>query len=396
MQKQSLYQFIPKRFKYLTTTKFLEYNDKKLKTDYIINLLHEFIMKFFFTTDITSLRINLWSLILRKKYGMYYNSYINYLIDNDFISLVSNYYVGKKTKTYQINYFDVSKLIRVNIYDKILLKKHSKKYLEQSITDFNNSPIPLDIRKKIVNDIYLVNIDYDKSLEILDNLKERNEIDDNKYYKNLLSILGIKNNNIFFKFDSYGRFHSNFTILKKIIRQKYLKIDGDDVCELDIVNSQPFFLSIIIKKNMVNYKEFKDVMRYIFVVNNGIIYDDLVDRVNSIKNRTDAKKLMYRVLFGKNNDSILPSKIFKGLYPNVYKFIKKYKEDKGDYKIMSNDLQRIESEFIFSNVIDKIIKKNKNIKIITIHDSIIYPCKHEKVVNNIFNNEFQKLIRYDK
>lgn len=389
--KEYLYQFIPDRFSYLTENKKIQYKDKFLKSDYIINLIHEFIMKYFFSNDISSLRVNLWSLILRKKYGMYYSYYIKYLIDEGFITLVSDYFVSKKSKTYKINYFDIGSLKRVKIYDKILLKKYSKDYLERNITDFNNSPIPLNIRRKLIKDIYSTVIDYNKSLSYLNDLKSKGSIDSNKYYKNLMSINGIKDRHLFFKFDSYGRLHSNYTILKKEIRKEFLKMDNDDVCELDIKNSQPFFLSLMMKKYIVHWKELEDVERYFFVVNNGIIYDDILDRYKELDNRKDAKMLVYKVLFGKNLDNSKYSKIFKKLYPNVYSFIKNYKENKGDHKIMSHELQKIESEFIFNNVVSKIMKKNSKIKVISIHDSLIFPCKYEKEVSEIFYKELNKL-----
>lgn len=389
--KKYLYQFIPDRFEYLTKDKKISYKEKKLKTDYIINLIHEFMIKYFFSTDLTSLKVNLWSLILRKKYGMYYNYYIDYLIEEGFITLISNYYVAKKTKTYQINYFDIGSLIRVKIYDNILLKKHSKNFLERNITEYNNSPIPIDIKRKIIEDIYHVKIDYEKSFDLLNKMKKDGDIDNSKYYKNLLSINGIKDKHLFFKFDSYGRFHSNFTILKKEIRKNFLTIDGEEVCELDIKNSQPFFLSLLMKKYKADWKELPDVERYFFTVNNGIIYDDIVEKVDSIKTRNDAKLLVYKVLFGKNGDFKKTSKIFKEIYPNILKFIQNYKENKGDHKVMSHELQRIESDFIFNNVINKIKKKNSKIRIITVHDSIIFPCKYEKEVSKIFYDELNKL-----
>ena len=43
---------------------------------------------------------------------------------------------------------------------------------------------------------------------------------------------------------------NNFTILKKEIRQKYLTIDNDEVTEIDINNSQPLFLSLLLKNEM--------------------------------------------------------------------------------------------------------------------------------------------------
>jgi len=389
--KDYLYQFIPSRFYYLTKSKKILYKDKNLKTDYLINLIHEFMIKFFFSENLSSLKINLWSLILRKKYGMHYNYYIDYLIEKDFIKLVSNYYVAKKSKTYQINYFDIGDLKRVKIFDKILLNKYSKNYLKRNITEYNNNPIPIDIKKKLVDDIYHVEIDYDKSINFLNGLKKDKLIDNNKFYKNFLSVNGIKDGHLFFKFDSYGRFHTNFTILKKDIREKFLKIDGNDICEIDIKNSQPFFLSLLMKRYMGNWDELKDVERYFFMVNNGIIYDDIVERYDKVKNRNDAKILIYKVLFGKNGDFKKSSKIFGEIYPNVLKFIKNYKEVKGDHKVMSHELQKIESEFIFDNIIFKIKNKYPYIRIITIHDSLIFPYKYKKQVKKIFDLEFNKL-----
>ncbi len=377
-----LYQFIPSRFEYLTKKKKIHYKEKNLKSDYIINIIHELLMKFFFSEELISLRVNLWSLILRKKYGMNYSYYIDYLIDNNFISLVSDYYVLKKSKTYKINQSDINDIIRVRIYDRILINKHKKDFLERSITEYNNSPILVNIRKRLVDDLYHVNIDIEGALDYLDNLKLSNKINNIKYFKNLSSIHGINDKYLFFKFDSYGRFHTNYTILKREIRRNFLKIDGEDICEIDIKNSQPFFLSILMKKYMKDWSEYEDVERYFFVVKNGMIYDDLLNRYsNKFKNRDDCKLYVYKVLFGKNNNN----SIFKELYPNVLIFINSYKESMGDHRSMSHELQKIESDFIFNNVIDKLYNKS-NIRLFTVHDSIIYPCSYQKIIEKVFND----------
>ena len=343
-------------------------------------------IKYFFSDDLDSLRVNMWSLILRKRYGMYYSYYMNYLIDNGFISLVSDYYVSKKSKTYKINYFDINDTVRVKIYDKVLLKKFRRDYLERSITEFNSSPIDIGIRKKLIDDIYHVSIDYDKSIDYLNDLKDRGLMDTVKFYKNFSSINGIKDKNLFFKFDSHGRFHSNFTVLKKYIRANFLKIDGNDICEVDIKNSQPFFLSILMKKYMTDWTEYDDVNRYFFMVNNGIIYDDISSKYGITRN--ESKTIVYKVLFGKNKNG---DKIFKGLYPNVYGFIQRYKETKGDYKSMSHDLQMTESNFIFNNLVRKIITEIPLMRLITVHDSIVYPCYFKDKVTRIFNNELNNI-----
>jgi len=385
--KKYLYRFIPNRFEYLINIKKIEFKSKNLKTDYIINLIHELLIKYFFSDDIDNLKINLWSLILRKKYGMNYNYYIEYLIENNYITLISDYYVNKKSKTYKLNYKDLKNLKRVKIYDNILLKKYNKNFILKNIDEYSNNSIDVNVKKKLINDLYKVKIDYDNSIKYLNKLKKNNKIDENKYYKNLLSINSIKDGHLFFKFDSYGRFHTNFTILKKEIRQNFLKIDNMDLCELDIKNSQPFFLSILMKKYMKDWKEFDDVERYFFVVNDGIIYDDIIENIKNIKNKKEAKIFMYKILFGDNNLYKKNSNYFKKMYPNVYFFIENYKKNKGNYKSMSHDLQQIESDFIFNDIIKNLMKINKNINVLTIHDSIMFPCKYLNKINDLFNTK---------
>ena len=189
-----IHQFIPQKYEYLTKTSKISYKDSSLKTAYLINIIHELILKHYFVEDVelsvfNENNFNLWSLILRKKYGMDYSKYIDYLIEDGFITLVSNYYAGKKSKTYKINPFDPDSIKECSIYDKILLKKYSKEFIEESITSHNLSPISPDIRKKLVDDIYKVKIDYKKSIEYLKSLKETKQIDSNKFYKNLTEFL---------------------------------------------------------------------------------------------------------------------------------------------------------------------------------------------------------------
>lgn len=390
-----LYQFLPKKFEYLTNSKIIKYKEINLKTSYLINIIHELILKYYFTSrnyiDIDpkdDVKFNLWSSILRKKYGMHYNIYMDYLIENDFISLVSDYYVGKKAKTYKINYFDLDSIKRVKIQDNILSKKSSKEYLMQSITDFCNSPINPKIRKKLVNDLYHVQIDYDKSLSILNDLKSKGDIEMNKYYKNLHSIESIKNSNLFFKFDEYGRFHTNFTILKKEIRQNYLKIDNEDITEVDIGNSQPLFLSILIKEEMVS--EDPEINKYIWLVKEGLFYEHIISNFPTLS-RKDSKLLTYKVLFGHNGINSTENKIFESLFPKIYNFILDYKKFNDNYKSLSHSLMRKESDFIFGKVVPEIYEKIPFVKLITIHDSILFPVKYEKIIKEIFERNKKEL-----
>ena len=384
-----LYQFLPREFMYLCKEKVVVYKDQNLKTAYLINIIHELILKYYFTNDV---RYQLWSIILKRKYGKYYNYYIDYLVDNKFMYFVSNYYVGKKTKSYKLNITSLD-ICRVKVCDTVLLKKHKRDYLYRTFTANQESPININLRKILIDDLYSVKIDYDSSLKWLNEQKENKDLDLNKYFKNLSSIDGINTNHIFFKFDSYGRLHTNFTVLKKHIRTDFLTIDGQEISEIDISNSQPLFFAVYLK-NEIGEDNFNDeIWRYVNCVKNGLIYDQMLEAFpKKLKSRNEAKIMMYKILFGDNKDKKTECKIFSSLYPTVYEYIKEYKELSDSYKSLSHELQLLESNFIFNNVVSEIKEKFPHIKLFTVHDSIVYPTKYKEEVSIIFNYHLKKLL----
>lgn len=387
-KKDYIYQFVPKDFEYLTHQKKVEFENKNLKTSYLINIIHELLVKYYFTNN-NELKFNLSSKILRKKYGEFYNYYMKYLIEKKFINLISKYYVGKKTNTYKINIQNIYDTIRYKNYDKILMKKLNRDMYEISITELNNSPIPLEIRKVLVDHLHNIDIDYDKSKDFLDELKLKKQIDLSKYKKNEISIENISIKNIYFKFDSYGRFHTNFTILKREIRNEFITINGENLHELDITNSQPLFFAILLKKELPYING--DTKRYFELVKNGLIYDDIIEN-SRIKDRKGAKELIYKVLFGNNEDNKKENLIFKKLYPSVYEYILEFKTEKKNYRFLSHKLQQMESEFIFNNVVSEIIKKYPKMIFFTVHDSILFPKSYRNKIKEIFERHLNKLL----
>lgn len=397
MMTKTIPFFIPEKFEYLSKIKTIEYDGVNLKTAYLISIIHEIIIKYYFTSkkffeteeEYKDVRFNLWSLILRSKYGMNYSKYINYLIEKEFITMVSNYYVNKKSKTYKLNYFDLNSIKRIKITDNILLKKRSKDYLEKSITSNNESPIELEMKKRLVDDLYHINVDYDKGIKYINELKENGQIDSNKYYKNYTSLDSIKNNHLFFKFDEYGRLHTNFTILKKEIRQNFIKIDDQDIVELDIKNSQPFFLALLLKEEMNNDDD--EMKNYIWLVKEGLFYDYIMDKFKNLT-RGEVKLLTYKVLFGHNGINSIENKIFKSIFPKIYDYIIDYKRINNDYRFLAHTLQKMESDFVFGKVIKEIYTKIEGIRLFTVHDSILFPMRYEKEVSNIFSKHLKELI----
>jgi len=395
VDKTFLYQFIPEKYLYLTKEKKIIYKGNNLKTDYIINIINELMMKYFFQKEDLidkEIHFNMWSSILRKNYGAKYNYYIDYLIDNEFIYLVSDYYKNKKARTYKLNTNNILNVKKCKVNDRFILKKTSKDFLQKSFLELNNSPIPIDIRRRMVENLYNIKIDSDSAINYINDLKDNRQISYTKYMKNYISIENISSGNIFFKFDEYGRMHTNFTVLRKHIRKNYLTIDNDIIDEIDLSNSQPLFLTVIMKEQMDIKKLFKkDVSRYIELVQNGLIYEELINKLGIVC-REDAKIMMYKVLFGQNGDAKKENRMFYNLFPNVFDFIKDYKSVNDSYKSLSHHLQLLESDFIYNKVISHIIKNHEDIKLFTIHDSIAYPYKYKDEIRQIFNYYKRKLI----
>jgi hypothetical protein len=382
-------QFISKDFQFLTQQTKIQFKDINLKCSYLINIIHELLIKFYLSNNV-DIKFNLSSTILRKKYGEHYNYYIEYLCQNGFMSLVSKYYVGKKTNSYKLNSNNVYDVIRWKNYDKFLLKKSNNRF-ETSITEMNQSSINQNIRVKLIECLDKIDIDYNGAIEYINLLKEENKIDDSKYQMNLISIENINDKNIYFNFDDYGRFHTNFTILKKEIRNDFLTINNEMLDEVDVSNSQPLFFAVLLKKTLPEING--DTKKYFELVKNGLLYDDIIHNSN-VKTRCEAKEMIYKVLFGDNkraNKKI--NKIFQNLYPSVYEYILEFKEQRKNYKELSHELQKMESEFIFNKVVKEIFEKYPEIVLFTVHDSIIFPKSYKEKVEEIFNRNFQNLIK---
>ena len=384
-----LLQFISKDFQYLTQQQKLTYKGKNLKCSYLINIIHELLIKYYFSNNI-DIKFNLSSTILRKKYGEHYNYYIEYLCENGFMSLVSKYYVGKKTNSYKLDSKYIYDVVRWKSFDNFLLKK-SKNRFETSITEITQSSIHPDIRKKLVDCLNKIQIDYDGAFNYLNKLKHNKTIDDSKYFKNTISIENINMKNIYFNFDDFGRFHTNFTILKREIRNEYLSINNEILAEIDIQNSQPLFFAVLLSEELSEINN--DTQKYFDLVKNGLLYDDIIEH-SELTTKPEAKELIYKVLFGNNvRSNRKENNIFKKLYPSVYEYICEYKDLKENYRELSHDLQRMESDFIFNVVLKEIFETYPELILFTVHDSIIFPMSYKERVDIIFNKHFNNLIK---
>jgi hypothetical protein len=379
-------QFLPECLYHIENIKTINYKETKLKTDYLIDIVHSLVLKYYFKKE-NRFAIN--ATVLKDKYGYLYNYYINYLVDNNIIALMTQYQTGVTSRIYSLD-DDIfnSKIKRYKNYDKVLLRKYKGKFVEMvgSTIDEKESLIDMEVKEKLVSDLFSVNIEFDRAIFFLDSLKYQ---DYDIYNRNVYSVECINNKHIFYHFDAYGRMHTNYTILKSFIRKNCLMIDGEETCEIDIQNSQPLFLSKLIQESNSKWVKEDEYELFRELTTNGYYYQYVMEKTGE-QDKRKVKEMTYKVLFGRNVANSKADKFFKILFPTIHNFIKLYKKEHGDYKILAYDLQKAESNLIFNKMIRCMMNLYPEIKIITIHDSIVVQKKYRDIVNNIFQNEISK------
>jgi hypothetical protein len=384
-KKTKSLQFLPQVLQSISVHKTINFNDKKIKVSYIIDIVHNLMLKYYFKKE-NSFVIN--ATVLKQKYGHEYKSYVDYLTSNGIISMKCNYKAGVISRIYQLNpQIFKSKILRVKNDDKVLIKKYKKKVFDSiDFVDAKKSSINQEIREKLISDLFSVDIDFERSIFFLNCLK-REDID--IYNRNIYSVESINDKHIFYHFDDYGRLHTNFTILKSFIRKNCLLIDGEETCEIDIKNSQPLFLCKLIndsKTAWVNKEEF-EFFKSLTISGNFYQY---MMQVSGIKDRNQVKELTYKVLFGMNRSNSKSDLLFSKLFPTIHHFIKLYKKEYGNYKILAHDLQRAESGLIYNKIIKKLMLLHPDIKLLTVHDSIVFPKRYRDEVQCIFDWELSQ------
>ncbi len=380
LKKCSL-QFLPASLESISKDKNFFYKDKKLKSSYLIDIVHNLILKYYFKKEN---RFNLMASILKEKYGHLYNYYIDFLVEKGVIVLISKHQKGKSSRIYSINEFILrGKIIRYNNFDRTLLKKYKSKVSQIEEESPEVSLIDRDIKLKMVDDLFSVQIEFDRSIFYLDTLKE-DDID--IYNRNRYSVECINDKHIFYHFDNYGRMHTNFTILKSFIRKNCLLINGEETHEIDIKNSQPLFLTKLIQDSGTKWVNNEEFQLFKELTITGKYYNYIMDSYG-ISDRGQVKELTYKVLFGRNGVNSKADKIFSSLFPTIHNFIKLYKKENEDYKVLAYELQKAESNLIFNKIIRQIMTLYPEIKIVTVHDSIIIPRKYKDSVWAIFQTK---------
>lgn len=235
------------------------------------------------------------------------------------------------------------------------------------------------------------------------------------------------------------RFHSALTNCKKELRHA-ITIDNKEVVAVDLSNSQPTLLTIMLQSNFwtgtkgftalsIPYfnhlKAFKptnlslliklcsiaesnedstlgkELVEYRKWVADGKFYHEFRRKVESVSQRSlssisDVKIMFFLVLFTDNRyigqDEAAPKRAFRDCFPELYKLSNLIKsKDAANLPIL---LQRIESYIMYYRIMPRITVERPDLPIIPIHDSIATLRGEEGYIEQVMCEELEECLGF--
>jgi hypothetical protein len=178
-----------------------------------------------------------------------------------------------------------------------------------------------------------------------------------------------------------NRLDTNLTNMAKILTNEIC--ENNNFIQFDLCNAQFAILSDYLE-NILHTDDFEIFKTYSY---DGTLYDYIKEKLG-LENRTEAKKMMFELMFSKEDyQSSLKTKL-KEIFPSVVAIVDKYKKEHG-YNNFSIMLQKKESE-IFIDGIWKQLKKRK-IFCTPKHDCLIVKEKDAEKVNDLIREHFEKI-----
>jgi hypothetical protein len=357
--------------------------------------------------------------------------YIKYLRNGKFIISDNHYIIGKKSNGYSINPIYLKGIDKIEVKGDCKLFNKIIKNQRRKRAHYNRFEAFL---KCMYDEFMKVDLDYQKAEEWI--LCQPDEVKQNAYMI-ALSLLKDKRLRYFDRNKTNNRLDTNLTNLKKELRKFII---GDYV-NIDLKNSQPFFLSMLLKsiiiqgnkqqgplcclfhysilvksfgiKSLQAISKIHHFKEKPFLVNlrafnksviNGTLYNDFIKSYPKGISRDNVKIIMFKVLFSNNKikdkyKDFIPwekdKEVFASVYPFIYESIKILKS-KG-HAILPVFLQKVES-YIFIDCIAKELVR-AGIVPLTVHDSVIVKAEHKErtieIINKIFMENFNVIPTLD-
>lgn len=373
------------------------------------------------------------SFVLKEVVGNDYKKILRTLENMGVINIDNSYFAGKSSKAYQLKDDYISKVGRTMVFhatlkeyrdtlDELLNEEYIKFY--QSLTEedrhlYDNYnrilknlklQYPNEAIEYVKNRAYMSNYQQKYYEDILDKYMEHDynnftikSIDDNKriysilsstpklfkHYLNIKFSIDIKNSHpLLFNYFIYDYYKIINKDIIKYILNTYQYV-GSSKC-INQINKD-----IENNKNAKTDKLPKDVIKYIYMTSTGQFWDDFVEvfKLDGLQ-RNDVKITLFREVFYSKSKTTLHkgfAKIFKRIYPTVYKIINLHKPDENRTKL-SHEMMGLESE-IFHKILTNLYKK-RGCDALSIHDAIVIldtdktyqytPNEVEKVMKKVY------------
>lgn len=354
---------------------------------YIINTIrHSQIFDFTYTSESY---INLHSELLVETISKQQTPIIlSNLIKNNIIECDNIYITGIKALGYRVSaHYLTQKWHYTEVTDKELIGKILS--INQKHTN--------DIRSKGLG--YTTSAYWAKEIEInrrnalfyVNNPKNNFTDEQKSHFK--ISIESITNKAFFSSTSKTNRLYTNLCCIKGGLRQ-HIKINGKSLYEIDITSSQPVFLGLMMRKN--ENVDQDEVEKYIEVVCSGLFYEFMAENaglqinLNDKKERSDFKQkfftgCLYDIARTKLSNMEI---VFAKSFPTILAECRKIKQN--DHRVLSQDLQKMESKFIY-HCVEVCAKTLGYVPLTTIHDAIVSTEENIYIVEQIVNDAFTKL-----
>ncbi len=208
--------------------------------------------------------------------------------------------------------------------------------------------------------------------------------DTRRYTSRMVSIDSIALNNLFYAIDpKTGRFYHSYACLAKELRPM-VRLEGRPLREVDITNSQPLLLHLMLKdRGMVHPTEAERMEKLVL---GGLFYEEFNTEG---ADRDVFKKEFFRdVLFGKGMYSNATTDLFTRKFPSYAAAIRKLKQ--GDHTRVAIAMQTMEAQIIFAAVERFIRRFGRHAPIITIHDSLSTIPDYSEAAMEVLYEEFEE------
>ncbi len=353
------------------------------------------------------------------------NEDINFLVEQNIIRRNNFYISGFQCKGYKISTEYLGKTVSVTIQNKNINKRirkqiesyrrikvkslefakteyfktfkidiigANKTILDKAVTEIKDlcTKIKLKLSENEILDIIECKNGYLRNRTLIILQKEGKELHNilHRFMIYSTRINAINDGFLFFKRNkTNGRLDSNLTSLPSFLRP--FVISNEKLINVDIKNSQPYFLYTLIKNKQEIDKV--ELAKYADLVIGGKLYEFLAEKYKSSmgyeRTRGQIKQMLFKIYYSRNTSYESIKKFFATEFPTIMAYI--YKTNSIKHNTLSIQLQTIESYSILDVIMP--LLEQKGIRPYTIHDSFVCKESEAKTIEEIFTNKLIEL-----